>query len=45
MKEVLAWKLGAVTVFFFLNSCKFLKQDGTGNVRESIKERRKVCIS
>ena len=33
---MLAWKLGAVTGIF-LNSCKFLKQEGTGNVLESIK--------
>ena len=27
--------------YFFLNSCKFLKQEGTRNVRESIKRAKK----
>ena len=29
---------------FFLNSCNFLKQEGTGNLRESIKKAKKVHI-
>ena len=37
---MLAWKLGAVTGIF-LSSCKFLKEEGTGNVRESIKRPKK----
>ena len=39
---MLAWKLRAVTgIFFLLTAENFLKQEGTGNVRESIKRAKK----
>ena len=39
---MLAWKLRAVTgIFFLLTAENVLKQEGTGNVRESIKRAKK----
>ena len=39
---MLAWKLGAVTgIFFLLTAAIFLKQEGTGNVRERSKRVKK----
>ena len=39
---MLAWKLGAETgIFFFLIAANFFKQEGTRNVRESIKRAKK----
>ena len=41
MKESAAVETGSSDWYFFFNSCKFLKQEGTRNVRESIKRAKK----
>ena len=44
MKVSAGVETGSSDWYFFLNSCKFLKQEGTGNVRESIKKAKGVHI-
>ena len=41
MKVSAGVETGSSDWYFFKNSCKFLKQEGTGNVHESIKRAKK----